>query len=350
MKISIIIPAYNAEQFLRRTVDSVIAQTWTDWELVILDDGSVDATYSIAQKCAAPDPRIRAVKSSNGGVANARNAGYRETNGDSEYVTFLDHDDTWHPHALERLVVALEESPQAVAAHALARTTDMDGVPTGQIHSDIRRKVVDRRIETCDRTEPTTYAVLICDCAISTPGVGLIRRAAFEKIKQPYPDPLLGKEREEGIYYDQAMGTGNDWDMWLRLSLQGDIAFVDEVLLDWRQHADNGSKDEAGMFAAEAMVRHKMSTWPELSDQQRDIADWRYQRVYASIERRNAKACARWFGGSLRRGRVGEAARFASTWLRTYLHYLGLRIFWERGRESRPIPRRLVDTAQVLKS
>ena len=350
MKISIVIPAYNAEQFLERTVDSVLAQTRTDWELVILDDGSVDGTFTVAQRFAEGDSRIRVVKTGNGGVANARNAGYRETNSDSEYVIFLDHDDTWQPHALARLMVALEESPQSIAAHALARTTDLEGTPNGQIHSWERRKVAGNQIKTCDRVEPTTFAVLICDCAISTPGVGLIRRAAFDKIKQPHPDPLLGKEREKDIYFDQAVATGDDWDMWLRLSLHGEIAFVDEVLLDWRQHGDNGSQNETATFASELRVRHKMSTWPELDAEQRRMADWRYQRVYASIERRNAKTCGRWFVQSLRRGRLGEAARFASTWLRTYAHYVGLRMFWESGRQTRPIPARLVETAQVLKS
>jgi len=337
-KVSIIIPAYNAEQFLERTVDSVRAQTFTDWELVILDDGSVDATYSLAQKLASSDPRIRAVKSINGGVANARNAGYRESHSASEYVIFLDHDDTWKAHTLERLVVALEESPASIAAHGLAQTTDMDGVEIGQIHSWERRKVVGNRIAVCDRSEPTTFAVLICDCAISTPGIGLIRRSVFEKIN-----------RGDGVYYDQAVASGDDWDMWLRLSLHGDIAFVDEVLLDWRQHGDNGSKNESVTFAAEAKVRRKMSTWPELTDEQRRLADWRYRRVYASIERRNANTCANWFGQSLRRGRLGEAAQFAGKWLSTYTKYVGVKLFWENGHSERPIPTRLVETAQVLK-
>jgi glycosyltransferase involved in cell wall biosynthesis len=342
MKISIITPAYNAEAFLDRTVDSVLAQTWTDWELVIVDDGSVDNTFAVAKAYAEKNTRIRAVRTENGGVANARNAGYRETNPGSEYVIFLDHDDIWKPHALERLIVALEEHPEAIAAHALARTTDMDcqpvGAEGGQIHSWERRKVAGGRIEVCSRTEPTTFAVLICDCVISTPGVGLIRRSAFEKIN-----------RGDGVYYDQSVASGDDWDMWLRLSLHGDIAFVDEVLLDWRQHDANGSKNEASTFAAEAKVRRKMANWPELNAEQTQLANWRYQRVYASIERRNARTCGQWACESIRRRRWPDAAKFVARWLQTYVHYLGLRLLWNAGRESRPIPSKLVDTAQVLK-
>lgn len=342
MKISIVTPAYNAQEFLAETLESVIAQTFTDWEQVVVDDGSQDDTFAIAQRFAAWDPRIRAVLKPNGGVANARNYGYKNTDPSSEFVIFLDHDDTWKPEALARLVEALEAAPNAVAAHALARQTDLagnpSGAPGGTIYSWERRKVVGNKIVTCSRTEPTTFACMICDCAISTPGVVLIRRAAFDKI-----------DRGDGIYFDQSVASGDDWDVWLRLTLRGDFAFVDEVLLNWRQHADNGSKSEHVTFAAESKVRQKMATWPELSPEQRRMAQWRYRRRYASIERGNARACWQWTRESVRTGDWKKTRHLARATVERYLYYLGIRHFWNlRGKP--PAPLRLVDIKQVLGS
>lgn len=340
MRISIVTPAYNAEEFLSDTLESVLAQSFADWELVIVDDGSRDKTGEIAQRYQTRDRRIRAVRKENGGVANARNFGYLQTNLSSEFIIFLDHDDTWKPNALARLLEALENSPDAVAAHALARQTDLAGNPTGApggtIYSYERRKVVEKSIVTCSRTEPTTFACMICDCAISTPGVVLIRRAAFEKIN-----------RGDGIYFDQSVASGDDWDAWLRLSLHGDFTFVDEVLLNWRQHADNGSKSEHVTFAAESKVRQKMATWPELTPEQRRMAAWRYRRRYASIERGNAHACWQWTRESVARGDWKKTRLLARTAFERYLYYLGLRHFWT-WRKKPPAPLRLVDIHQIL--
>lgn len=338
--ISIVTPAYNAEEFLSDTLDSIISQTYTGWELIVVDDGSRDKTFEIAERYAKRDARIRTVRKENGGVATARNFGYLHTALSSEYIVFLDHDDTWKPDALERLLDAIEKAPDAVAAHALARQTDLQGNPSGApggtIYSFERRKVVGTSIATCSRTEPTTFACMICDCAISTPGVVLIRRAAFEKIN-----------RGDGIYFDQAVASGDDWDAWLRLSLHGDFVFVDEVLLNWRQHADNGSKSEHVTFTAESKVRQKMASWPELSPEQRRMAAWRYRRRYASIERGNARACWQWTRESLAAGDWKKTRLLARTAFERYLYYLGLRHFWSwRGKP--PAPLRLVDVRQIL--
>jgi glycosyltransferase involved in cell wall biosynthesis len=340
MKISIVTPAYNATNFLRATLESVLAQTFTDWEQVVVDDGSTDKTREIAESYAAKDSRIRVVQKANGGVATARNFGYERVNPASEYVIFLDHDDTWKPDTLERLLKALEAAPSAVAAHGLARQTDLDGNPTGApggtIFSYERRRVVGAKIVTCSRTEPTTFACMICDCCISTPGVALIRRSAFEKIN-----------RGDGIYFDQSVASGDDWDVWIRLSLRGDFVFVDDVLLNWRQHGDNGSVTEHVTFASESRVRQKMVDWPEFNPEQQRMALWRYRRRYASIERGNASACWQWTRESASHGEWSKALLLARTTVSRYTHYLGLRHFWNLRRKP-PTPLRLVDIRQVL--
>ncbi len=97
--VSIITPAYNGERFLRRTIESVLAQRYDNWEQIIVDDGSTDSTAAIAQQYAAADPRIRYFYQPNQRQAAARNRGLAEARG--ELVAFLDQDDLWLPEKLE---------------------------------------------------------------------------------------------------------------------------------------------------------------------------------------------------------------------------------------------------------
>lgn len=90
-KISIIVPVYNAEQWLERCVDSIVAQTYADWELLLIDDGSTDCSGTICDRYAASDPRIRVFHKPNGGVSSARNLGLDHAKG--EWITFVDSDD-----------------------------------------------------------------------------------------------------------------------------------------------------------------------------------------------------------------------------------------------------------------
>ena len=90
-KISVIVPVYNAEQWLERCVDSIVAQTYTDWELLLIDDGSTDRSGDICDRYAASNPRIQAFHKPNGGVSSARNLGLDHAQG--EWITFVDSDD-----------------------------------------------------------------------------------------------------------------------------------------------------------------------------------------------------------------------------------------------------------------
>lgn len=105
--VSIILPTYNRGDTLARAVDSVVAQTYSDWELLIVDDGSTDETASVA--LSYNDPRIRYIRQENAGVAAARNTGLDRACG--QYITFLDSDDEWLPHFLAVCVGFLQNNP-----------------------------------------------------------------------------------------------------------------------------------------------------------------------------------------------------------------------------------------------
>ena len=113
--ISVIVPAYNAEKYIVSCVESVRKQTFQDWEMVIVDDGSKDKTRELCDQCAANDERIRVIHlRKNAGVSNARNVGL--SNAQGEYIAFLDADDCYEPHCLQTMWDIMKEADADTAA------------------------------------------------------------------------------------------------------------------------------------------------------------------------------------------------------------------------------------------
>lgn len=109
MKFSIIIPLYNKRPYVERTLRSVFAQTFTDYEVLVVDDGSTDGSAELVQQYT--DARLHIYRKENGGVCSARNYGIRKAQGD--YIAFLDADDEWHPEFLSALDNLSRRFPQA---------------------------------------------------------------------------------------------------------------------------------------------------------------------------------------------------------------------------------------------
>ena len=105
--ISVIVPVYGVEAYLPKCLDSLLAQTWQNFELILVDDGSPDGSWNIMRDYAARDSRVRIFKKENGGVSSARNFGMDEARG--EYLGFVDPDDWVSPHYLEWMVEAMQE-------------------------------------------------------------------------------------------------------------------------------------------------------------------------------------------------------------------------------------------------
>lgn len=101
--VSIITPLYNAEKYIEKTIFSIMEQTYTNWELFVIDDCSKDNSYKVVQKISEKDKRIKIIKlNENSGAAVARNTGIENANG--RFIAFLDSDDTWHPKKLEKQI------------------------------------------------------------------------------------------------------------------------------------------------------------------------------------------------------------------------------------------------------
>lgn len=121
--ISIIVPVYNTEQYLHRCIDSILAQTYTDFELLLIDDGSTDLSGAICDEYAAKDSRVRVFHKENGGASTARNKGIKESRG--EWIIFLDSDDYFLPKALDILIGAANKYCVPIS-HANFYTEDVE--------------------------------------------------------------------------------------------------------------------------------------------------------------------------------------------------------------------------------
>jgi glycosyltransferase involved in cell wall biosynthesis len=271
--ISIVMPTYNSGRFLGRTLESVVAQTEQRWECVVVDDGSADKSPRIAAEYSAADPRFRVIEQPNGGASSARNSGFRATNPSTSFVTFMDSDDVWLPHALATLLARLQANPQAIGSHGLAEFIDEDdelvapGMYAERGRSRLGRE--GRRLIEWPLDRPTNFDVLINGNVLFPPGLVLTRRSVYEVVG-PFDESLNGPE---------------DWDMLIRLSRHGHFEFVNEVLLHYRRHDSN--LGASGTIPEQAwLVRCKAFHSPENSPEQQRAArlGWRAYQVRMALE------------------------------------------------------------------
>lgn len=226
--VSIVMPCYNARMHLPRSVGSVLAQTFQDWELITVDDGSADDTCAWLEQ--QTDPRIRVHAQTNQGVSAARNAGLALARG--TLVAFLDADDTWEPRFLQTMVDALQARPDAVLAYCGWQNLGLAG-GRGQ-------PFVPPDYETSDKAE-----VLFAGCrwpihaALARGDV--VRRAGG---------------------FEVTLKNAEDFALWLRVGTAGPIVRVPEVLAYYHFHGEA----QASGHAQRAALQH-------LAAQQRFLAE-----------------------------------------------------------------------------
>jgi glycosyltransferase involved in cell wall biosynthesis len=207
-KVSVVIPAYNAMQYLPETVDSVLRQSFTDFELLIIDDGSLDNikewTFNL------PDKRVKLISQTNQGLSSARNTGIVNSNG--EYIAFLDADDLWEETKLEKQVNYLNEQPQVGLIHTWMLLIDEQSQPTGKIMKSY--------------AEGKIWQQLLEKNIIACPSV-MVRRRCFATV---------------GLF-DKDLRSIEDWDMWIRIAVFYPFAVIKEPLAYYRQLPNSMSKN-----------------------------------------------------------------------------------------------------------
>lgn len=135
--ISVVMPVYNGERFLPEAVRSVMDQTYRDWELIIVDDGSTDRSREVALEYAAKDDRVSVISQDNAGPAAARNNGVNHARG--RWIAFIDADDLWDKDKLKAQTVLMREYPEAVLFYTARRLLRSDGTDMGKVIDTVRR-------------------------------------------------------------------------------------------------------------------------------------------------------------------------------------------------------------------
>jgi glycosyltransferase involved in cell wall biosynthesis len=236
-RVSIVIPCFNHARFLPEAIESALAQTHPDVEVVVVDDGSTDGSADIASRYP-----VRLIRQPNGGLALARNAGLRASSGNT--VIFLDADDRLRRDAAERGCAALERSPGTMMAFGRCQLIDEAGAPLATNLPAVRADY---------------YQALLRSNYIWMPAMAAYRRGVFDSVGG----------------FDGSWNAAADYDLYLRIASRFPIVSHDDVVADYRQHGSNMSRDPVLMLEA-------------------SLAVLRRQRARA---RRSAALYAAWRGG-----------------------------------------------------
>lgn len=210
IKVSVIIPAYNAETFLSRTIQSALNQTFRDFELIIVDDGSTDNTKEIVRKFQVNNSQIKYfLKENSGGPAGPKNLGLKKSKG--KFIAFLDHDDEWLPEKLEEQVESFENSTDSKLGIIICYPV--------LVHSN-KKKI----FEIPSLEEETFKKILLGNFIYSCSGV-MIKKEVIEKVG----------------YFDEKLKYADDWDMWIRIIFRYNLSIIKKPLFYHHIRGENVS-------------------------------------------------------------------------------------------------------------
>jgi len=201
--ISIIIPTYNRGGLIINTINSVLNQTYLNWELIIVDDGSTDNTKEII--ASVNDSRIKYIYRENKGPSAARNTGIKNANG--EYIAFLDSDDEWLPEKIERQIKFLDKNPNIGIIGGWSTSVFENNKKLSQSCIEIKNN--------------KTY-------------IKALLLFPFYKINElPWTSSIIVKKEcfDKVGYFDEKMISKEDWDMWLRIAIFYDFYCLDKILI-----------------------------------------------------------------------------------------------------------------------
>ena len=227
-RVAILIPSYNHGRYLEACLRSIQAQTFADWEIVLVDDGSTDGSVAFAQELAQTEPRLRVYE-------NAQNLGTYGTEqralelSDSEFVAVMNSDDLWAPAKLARQIAALSANPTAHAAYFLGWMVDDHGaeLPGEDVHAHWPTAAVQ-----------DTLPYLLYENRILASGV-LFRRA--------------------GLRFEASCRYSGDWVALLQAAAKGPLLCDDQRLVFWRQHDNNTYRRSVKQMQEEIRVREAIA-------------------------------------------------------------------------------------------
>jgi hypothetical protein len=237
-RVAVIIPTFNRKEYVQETIDSVLAQIYSDYEVIVIDDGSSDGTGEALQ--VRFGDRIRYVWQENQGESAARNHGIKLSRG--TYIALLDSDDLWLPEKLGKQVAILDANPDVVLVFTASWRIDEKG----------QRLEDEPSFGNVHQNDPTLEALCLQNVMGNAGSTAMICRKQIERVGG----------------FDQALQYGEDWDLWLRLRQQGKFAFIDEPLACIRQHGGSQWHTPQPETIDQRLADHKQmlenifATWP----------------------------------------------------------------------------------------
>jgi glycosyltransferase involved in cell wall biosynthesis len=226
--ISVVIPAFNAAAFLGQAIDSVLAQSVGEIEVIVVDDGSTDGTAAIARSY---DSEVHYVYQTNRGMAGARNRGLQECRGD--LVGLLDADDTWMPEKIRKQIDALSASPRARVCYTACLVTDRNLEPIA--------------VELSPRKGSALEDLLLMGNVVGSISSPLIERRLLAEVGG----------------FNPGLSHCADWDLWVRLARKTEFICLPEPLVTYRQHGGNLSRHISILERDSFQVLHAAFADPE---------------------------------------------------------------------------------------
>ncbi|MEO0737461.1 MAG: glycosyltransferase family 2 protein [Cyanobacteria bacterium J06649_12] len=261
--VSVVIPVFNAEKFVGKTISSVLAQTYSELEVLIVDDGSPDRSIEICRQF--DDPRIKIIQQANRGLAGARNTGIRHATGD--YIALVDADDLWTEDKIEKHVGHLETNPHVGISFSYSRLIDEDDNPTGlkQIPTKVKNITPDYIL----RRNP-----------IGNGSSPVFKSKVFQDIE--FTDNLHGKE--ETFYFDESFKRAEDVECWLRIAVETDWACegIPELLTLYRINSGGLSANALAQYEyLERIIDKYSKAYPDVLGDSVSLARAYFQRYIA---------------------------------------------------------------------
>jgi glycosyltransferase involved in cell wall biosynthesis len=233
--VSVIIPTYNRAYIVGHAVDSVLAQTYSNIEIIIVDDGSTDDTRSVIAKY---DSRVRYAHQNNGGVPAARNHGFSLARG--EFIALLDSDDAWHPNKLELQIAFMRKHPEVGMVWTDMTAIRDDGSRVAdtylrKFYNAYQRVRIEEIMQPAGKVRELGIAVEP-HLAEKMTWIGNIFSPLIRGTLVHTPTTMLRRDRVRGTGgYDESLRpTGEDFDFHLRTAVQGPVGFLDIPTIDYR--------------------------------------------------------------------------------------------------------------------
>ena len=276
--VSVVMPAYNTARFIGQAIESVLKQTYANWELIIIDDGSTDDTPAVVGR--HTDERIRYLRTENRGPAAARNTAIDQARG--EFIAFLDSDDLWFPHKLVVQMNVFEADPDVGLVYSNVVRLTEGGRRLGPYRFSLKRL-------------PDGWCLdrLLIRSAVIAPSLTImVKRAVLEKCG----------------YFDVALPVSEDWELWCRAAIYCKFRYIPRALAGYRIREGTLSREHELLASYDSIVIERAFSHPEVK---RQFAAGKLRRLRSRAE------AVRLYNAGARALRAGQPRRAAANFVKS---------------------------------